>query len=140
MGAMGITPTMSLGQLLDEQPLHLTITGLAALSAFRLKAANTWVHGSNRTHLPGDLESALESLGAVDTIYSHHSRLPLRIPMQNIHTLQAGMGMKRDSLPDNGTNWYTDGSKLGDAAGAGYYDRKDEKDMFMSLGKHATVF
>ena len=47
---------------------------------------------------------------------------------------------KRDSLPGNGTNWYTDGSKLGDATGTGFYCGKDEKDTFIFLGKNTTVF
>ena len=70
VGAMGTTPTMSLGQLLDVQSLHLTLTGLAALLSFRLQIANRWVHGSKHTNFPGDLESALDFLGAVDIIHS----------------------------------------------------------------------
>ena len=118
------------------QALHLTITGLAALPSFKLKAANRWVYGSKDTNFPGDLESALDLLGAVYIIhfqYLFQSRYKIVYHPDRI-------GKRRDSLPDSGTNWYTGGSKLGDATGAGYYCRQDGKDTFISIGKHATDF
>ena len=71
----------------------------------------------------------------MDIIHSHYlfeSRYKIVIPFRQ------DWEEKRDSLPGNGTNWYTVRSMLGDAKGAGYYSRKDGKGTFISLGKHTA--
>jgi len=47
---------------------------------------------------------------------------------------------KGEKLPGDGEVWYTDGSRIEERSGAGYYCRSNGRGTFITLGSFATVF
>ena len=46
----------------------------------------------------------------------------------------------RAHLPGDGDNWFADGSKNKESAGAGFYGNNSDTSLVVPLGPHSTVF
>ena len=47
--------------------------------------------------------------------------------------------VSRAHLPDDGDNWFADGSKNREGAGAGFYTKNSNISLVVPLGSHSTV-
>ena len=132
---MRTTPTASLGLLFGVPPLHLDIKGRAVNSAYRMRAYGQWKPGTRHSKIPL-LE---EPLLGIKTDFIPQCFYFGRNWTVTIHSREEWLQHK-DSLPEHGDVWLSDGPRSENRSGAGYYSRRGGKVTFLFLERYATVF
>lgn len=133
-GAARSTPTAALGVLLGVGPLHNVIAVQAAKSNYRLKRTKGLI--INKRKWPKGLaEGGVLEMPSDRTPRSYLFDKKYKITLSTKEEWESD----KARLPSSREIWYTDGSKIGDLAGTGVYQRKGSKGTFVPLGRYATI-
>lgn len=139
-GAMASTPTMAIEALLNLSPLHIFIAAEAKSSVYRLtlekgprwlcrslRNTHNWVENHPITGMLSDHMS---------TAYDFHKPFKTNI----YDRVSWSNGDIQSILGNEDMVWYTDGSKTDDGVGAGIYSERPQTNIYISLGKYASIF
>lgn len=137
-GAMRTTPTRALETILYIQPIEIRVKYEAALTATRLQVMGEWI---SRDH-----KSYHQNIIGVLTGYAQSAEVSDRIPemrlVANCETItptrDSWLGGTLAQMPI-GVCCYTDGSRLGERTGLGFFIEEPAADFYFRLPDHNTV-
>lgn len=136
-GAMRTTSSRALETILDIRPIEIQIKYEAALTANRLKVMGEWINRDHRSYHQKIIEGTI----------GYPTEVSDRIPDTTIATNCEALIPDRQSWIDgtlaqmpSGTCCYTDGSKLGEKTGLGFFIEEPETEFSFRLPDHNTVF
>ena len=134
-GASKSSPTMVLGAIIGLEPLPLTIQDEASKTAWRI--------GENSTTVISKKLRATFDIAKRPVMKMMRDRTSPRYLFDkkykvSLSTMEDWMAV-RAHLPGDGDNWFTDGSKNREGAGANVYGRKSNTNLSIPLGPHLTV-
>ena len=134
---MRTTSSRALETILNIRPIEIQIRYEAALTAKRLEVMGEWI---NRDHKSYHHRILRETIG-------HSTGVSDRIPDTQIATKCETLIPDRQSWTDgtlkqmpSGTFCYTDGSKLGEKTGLGFFIEETDTEFSFCLPDHNTVF
>lgn len=139
-GAMSTTPTAAMETLLGLPPLHLVVESEALSAAYRLRInghGNTCPRAGYHTEIFKQIhEHDVLTMPSdkIQTIQIFHKPYRVTIPMEGVEK------MKEKIDKQDGTIWYTDGSKTEKSTGVGVANMETGYALSINLGRFATVF
>lgn len=140
-GAMRTAPTRAIEVLTGLPPLHLVIEHEAMRSAYRLTGLGHW-KGEDQPH--GHVEIWKKATQNCPVLLMlQDSMMPTTSPSQTLRIQipeRSDWEVEKSTICQHGIIWFTDGSKIGDKAGAGVYGKTTRTRLSFALGSYATVF
>ena len=134
-GASKSSPATALGALIGLEPLHLTIAAEASKAAWRIGENSSTVI-SKKLRATGDIAKRPVMKMMRDRMSPrYHFDKKYKVSLSTMEDWKAG----RAHLPGDEDNWFTDGSKNREGAGAGVYGRNSNTSLAIPLGPHLTV-
>ena len=134
-GASKSTPTVALGALTGLEPLQLTIKAVTAKAAWRI-SMGTNGRISRKLRIP----THIASRPILNIVKDKTSTRYLFDKKYGISLFKREEWTNGEAyLPSDGDNWFTDGSKNKEKAGAGVYRRRTGMSFTIPMGSHAIV-
>ena len=134
---MTTTSSRALKTILNIRPIEIQIRYEAALTAKRLEVMGEWINRDDKSY---HQQIIRETIG-------HSSGMSDRIPDTQIATKCETLIQDRQSWTDgtleqmpSGTCCSTDGSKLGEKTGLGFFIEEPDAEFSFRLPDHNTVF
>ena len=125
---------VALGALIGLEPLHLTIKTVSAKAAWRISMGAS---GKILTKLwiPSDIVSRpilnmVRDKTATRNLFDKKYRISLSTKKKWTND--------EANFPSDGDNWFTDGFKIKEKAGAGIYRRRTGMGLTIAMGSYAT--
>ncbi|XP_011313427.1 uncharacterized protein [Fopius arisanus] len=138
-GVLRTTPTSALEALLFLQPPHLHIKEVALISAARLRLQGRWREASSGHAAMLTADSDLRGLlswGGDACGRRWHFQKSFKV---NLGYGANQLGSDRKWTPPKGLVWSTDGSRIGNRAGAGIWSEGPSIARALGLDPHTTV-
>ncbi|KAJ8941600.1 hypothetical protein NQ318_012946 [Aromia moschata] len=139
--AMRTAPSRAIEVLTGLPPLHLVIEHEAMRSAYRLTGLGHWIGEEQTTGHATIWNKATENCpvllmlqDSVEPTICPSPKLGIQIPSRD------DWDNTNNTICQNGIIWFTDGSKIGDKAGAGVYGKTTRTKLSFALGSYASVF
>ncbi|KAJ8950921.1 hypothetical protein NQ318_008359 [Aromia moschata] len=139
--AMRTAPSRAIEVLTGLPPLHLVIEHEAMRSAYRLTGLGHWIGEEQTTGHATIWNKATEHCpvllmlqDSVEPTICPSPKLRIQIPSRD------DWDNTNNTICQNGIIWFTDGSKIGDKAGAGVYGKTTRTKLSFALGSYASVF
>ncbi|KAJ8946157.1 hypothetical protein NQ318_004408 [Aromia moschata] len=139
--AMRTAPSRAIEVLTGLPPLHLVIEHEAIRSAYRLNGLGHWIgeeqttgHATIWNKATKNCPVLLMLQDSVEPTICVSPKLGIQIPSWD------DWDNKNNTICQNGIIWFTDGSKIGDKAGAGVYGKTTRIKLSFAFGSYASVF
>ncbi|KAJ8955141.1 hypothetical protein NQ318_009034 [Aromia moschata] len=139
--AMRTAPSRAIEVLTGLPPLHLVIEHEAMRSAYRLTGLGHWIgeeqttgHATIWNKATKNCPVLLMLQDRVEPTICPSPKLGIQIPSRD------DWDNTNNTICQNGIIWFTDGSKIGDKAGAGVYGKTTRTKLSFALGSYASVF
>ena len=134
-GASKSSPTMALGALIGLEPLHLTVAAEASKAAWRIGENSSTVISKKLRATVDIAKRPVMKMMRDRTSPRYLFDNKYKVSFSTIEDWKAG----RTHLPGDGDNWFTDGSKNREGAGAGVYKRNINTSLVIPFGPHLTL-
>lgn len=138
-GALGTTPTLALGALLDILPPHIAAEAGARNAAIRLLFSGRWTRAAyghtSVLRRAGDLEEIIR-LGGDWCPQEHHFHHNYQVLFPD---RQSWIEERVRLLSPGGPVWYTDGAKSETGTGAGVWSEGPRTELSVTLGHTVSV-
>ncbi|KAJ8941193.1 hypothetical protein NQ318_008652 [Aromia moschata] len=138
---MRTAPSRAIEVLTGLPPLHLVIEYEAMRSAYRLTGLGHWIgeeqttgHATIWNKATRNCPVLLMLQDSVEPTICPSPKLGIQIPSRD------DWDNINNTICQNRIIWFTDGSKIGDKAGAGVYGKTTRTKLSFALGSYASVF
>ena len=134
-GASKSSPTRALVALMGLEPLHLTITAEASKVAWRIGENSSTVISKKLRATVDIAKRPVMKMVRDRTSPRYLFDKKYKVSLSTMEDWKTG----RAHLPGDGDNWFTNGSKNKEGAGAGVYGRNSNTSLVIPLGPDSTV-